>query len=242
MFNQYPKVRPELPAAMAKIYQAHYRENRQGKSTASSLSKKMETWLHRKVAQDLRDNAAELSTLEIGAGTLNQLQYEPAAGAYDIIEPFRELYAGSKLLDRVRNVYADIREIPAEQQYDRITAIATFEHVCDLPTVVAKSGLLLKAGGSLRVSIPNEGNVLWTLGWKLTTGIEFRLRHGLDYGLLMRHEHVNTAREIESVLAYFFRRVNCQAFGLGKWFSFYLFFECTDPQVERCAGYLQDKL
>jgi len=198
----------------------------------------MESWLHRKVARDVRSDRSGKTTLEIGAGTLNQLQYEPAVGPYDIVEPFKALYEGSGLLGRIRNIYSDIAEIPSEQHYDRITSVATFEHICNLPEVVARGGLLLTSPGVLRVSIPSEGTVLWTLGWKLTTGLEFRIRHGLDYGLLMRHEHVNTAGEVEEVLQYFFEKVECAVFGMSRRFSIYRFYACAGAEREKCRRYL----
>ena len=110
---------------------------------------------------------------------------------------------------------------------------------CDLAEVVARAGLLLDSDGSLRVSIPSEGTPLWTLGWKLTTGLEFRLRHGLDYGILMRHEHVNSAREIETLLRHFFDDVEDAAFGLSKGLSLYQFYACERPNLQRCAAYLE---
>ena len=61
------------------------------------------------------------------------------------------------------------------------------------------------------------------------TGLEFRSKYGLDYGVLMKHEHVNTAAEIESVLRYFFQSVDRAVFGLTASFSFYQFFECRSP-------------
>ena len=66
---------------------------------------------------------------------------------YDIVEPYEGLYKNSSELDRIRNIYADIATIEGEALYDRITAIATFEHITDLPEVVAKSCLLLKNNG-----------------------------------------------------------------------------------------------
>jgi len=238
MFHRYPKVRSELPDAYARIHQAQYQENRRGASPAASLSQRMESWLHRQVAADVREDRTPRTTLEIGAGTLNHLPFEPDIGPYDIVEPFRELYEGSSHLARIRTIYQDIAEVPATPGYDRITSIATFEHICNLPEVIARAGLLLNPGGLLRVSIPSEGTILWTLGWKLTTGIEFRLRHGLDYGVFLRYEHVNTAHEIEEVLRYFFTRVDGAALGLGRAFSFYQFFGCAQPDVARCREYL----
>lgn len=235
---EFPKIRKNLPPEYQSIYTKHYQENREGTTTASSLAQKMETWLHKKVAEDVLDSGRSKSTLEIGAGTLNQLQYEPTSDCYDVIEPFEDLYKASPLLSRVRAVFRDIADVPQDRRYDRITAIATFEHVCNLPEVVARSALLLTENGSLRASIPSEGTPLWTLGWKLTTGIEFRARYGLDYGVIMRNEHVNSAKEIERVLRHFFQKVRGQCFGLSKSLSFYQYFECSEPNIRVSESYL----
>ena len=234
MFEQFPKTRPPLPKEIADIYSVHYKSNREGKTTASSLAQKVEGWMHKQVAKDLVGDSRPKTTLEIGAGTLNQLAHEPERGPYDIVEPFKELYEGSSRLKRVRNIYRDIGEVPAAMRYDRITSVATFEHICNLPEVVAKCGLLLAPEGSLRASIPSEGTPLWTLGWKLTTGLEFRLRYRLDYGVLMRHEHVNQAKEIEEVLRYFFAGVESRSFGMSKYFSLYQFYACKNPDRAKC--------
>lgn len=238
MFDNYPKKRPPLPEKIEAIYAAHYKSNREGRTTASSLSQRMESWLHRKVSKDVAglQNSTKV-TLELGAGTLNQLRYEPAACAYDIVEPFSELYKNSHLLERVRNVYADISEVPADCRYDRIISIATLEHICNLPEVIAQSGRLLTPNGVFRASVPSEGTWLWTMGWMLTTGLEFKLRYGLDYGLLMKHEHVNTASEIEAVLKYFFKDVTCEVFGLARSLSFYRYYECRNPNIKTCREY-----
>jgi hypothetical protein len=237
LLARFPKRRPELPEAYRSIYVEHYRRNRGGASTASSLAIKMEAWMHRKVAADVSDTRNHFTTLEIGAGNLNHLCYEPSSQPYEVVEPFEDLYQGSPYRNRVAAVYRDLDDI-ADRQFDRIISVATFEHLCDLPSVVARCGLLLAPGGNLRVAIPSEGTLLWTLGWKLTTGVEFRLRHGLSYGVLMRHEHVNTAAEIARVLDIFFRKVRRQVFGVTPLLSFYQFFECSTPDLERCRYFL----
>ena len=237
MLSSYPKTRPVLSDAYQKIYNEHYHKNREGTTTASFLSKMMESWLHKKVARDVK-NVENKSTLEIGAGTLNQFEYENTK-PYDIIEPFTELYKNSKYLPQVNKIYKDIAEIEKSQQYDRITSIATFEHITDLPKVVAKTGLLLKTGGTLRVSIPNEGTILWKLGWKLTSGIEFRLKYKLKYETLLKYEHVNNANEIEDVLKYFYANVKCSCFGLSRRFAFYRFYECSEPRIDVAEDYLK---
>lgn len=235
MFEQYPKQRPELPPAYQAIYENAYAENRKGETRATSLAQRMERWLHHAVAKDA---SAGKSTLELGAGTLNQLPYEPASPSYDVVEPMVFLYEGSPHRDRVRDAFAEIEDVPKDRRYDRITSCAVLEHVCDLPTLVARSALLLAPGGSFRASIPSEGGFLWTTAWNLTTGLEFRLRHKLDYGVLMRHEHVNTASEIEEVVAYFFAQVKVRSFGLGRQLSFYRFIEAGDPDLARARAWV----
>ncbi len=233
-FPQFPKQRPSLSPRHAEIYAGQYRLNREGRTPATSLSSRLERWMHRQVAADVAEGAAG-ATLEIGAGTLNQLGYEPKASPYDIVEPFLELFEGSMLLARVRDVYRDIRAVPGDLRYSRITSIATFEHLPDLPEVIGRAGLLLASGGTLRVAIPSEGTLLWGLGWRLTTGIEYRLRYGLDYGVLMRHEHLNTAAEVRAVLGYAFRNLRGKVFGFSRGLSLYQFYIARDPDLSRCA-------
>jgi len=231
---RFPKSRPELPEAYKAIYVDHYRMNREGASAATSVAQRMESWMHRKVAADVADPRAASTTLEIGAGSLNHLPYEPRVQNYDVVEPFSELFEKSPHRARIGHVYRDIDEIRGSS-YDRVVSIAAFEHLADLPAIVAKCGALLAPGGQLRIAIPSEGTLLWGLGWRLTTGVEFRLRHGLDYGVLMRHEHLNTATEIATVLRYFFESVKSKCFGVHPALSFYQFFECRRPNASRCA-------
>ncbi len=235
MFEHFPKVRPPLSQELKQIYHKHYRINRDGGTTATSFAQKMERWLHLQVAKDLNgENYTSKSTLELGAGTLNQLQFEPESSCYDIVEPFTSLLENSNQRHRIRNIYADIRDVPTSNRYDRITSCAVLEHICDLPQVIAKSGLLLDPGGSFRASIPSEGTIPWKLAWTLTTGIEFRLKYGLNYGELMKHEHVNTADEIENLLQFFFHEVTYRVFGFSKSISLYRFYECKSPYIEKC--------
>lgn len=236
MLSNFPKVRKPLPKAYQDIYESHYMKNREGETTATSVSQKMEKWLHNMVAADVKERQ-DAATLEIGAGTLNQLRFEKTA-PYDIIEPFKSLYEDSPLLGRVRNVFDDIGDVELSNKYDRITSIATFEHICDLPEVVAKSCLLLREDGSLRVAIPNEGTMLWTLGWKLTTGLEYKMKYGLDYKVLMEYEHVNNADEIEAVLKFFYQKVEHKVFGLSRKYAFYRFYECKQPDIQKAQEFL----
>ena len=217
------KTRPVLPAAYRAIYAAHYRENRDGGSPASSIGRRLESWMHRTIAADAHSSNPG-PTLEIGAGTLNQLPYEPHTTPYDIVEPFEALYRDNPALDRVRHVYADIRDVPSTIRYTRVTSIATFEHVTDLPGLVRACARLLAPRGQLRVAIPNEGHWPWTAAWRIGTGLEFWMRYRLDYGVLMRHEHLNTADEIAAELRGVFESVEERWLGLSRTVSLYRMF------------------
>ncbi len=248
MVAGYPKSRPELPEGYQRIYLEHSRQNRGGLYKTTSLSQRLEEWMHRRVAADVAVTSTAatpittprhpLATLEIGAGTLNQFRYEPEVGPYDIVEPFSELFADSPWLSRVRRHYVDIGHIDPAARYDRITSIATFEHIPDLPPVVARAALLLADGGTLRVGIPNEGTPLWRLG-TFVTGLEFKRRYGLDYQVLMRYEHVSTADEIEAVLRLLFGDVRRSVLGLNRQLGIYRFLECRNPSRARAAMVLQ---
>jgi len=227
---RFPKTRPTLPPKLQAIYTRQYLENRGGETPASSMSQRLERWLHRQVASDVAQGSAG-ATLEIGAGTLNQLNFEPANPAYDIVEPFEALYRDSPLKVRVRSIYADVADVPPDRAYARITSVAALEHICDLPLVLARAARRLRPGGTLRAAIPSEGGFLWKLGWMATTGLEFRLRHGLDYGLMMAHEHVNDALEIETLVRALFEEVEVRSFGIGRQLSLYRFLAARRPRL-----------
>jgi len=240
ILDKFPKQRKELPEAYRAIYNTHCLSNREGKYKTTSLSRKLESWMHRKVAGDLKHMGSTCSTMEIGAGTLNQLYYEPEGLPYDIVEPFHKMFENSPLLSRVQKVYFDIAEIPEDRKYDRIISTATFEHIVDLPFVVASAAMHLNDGGHLRVAIPNEGTVLWSLGTKMT-GYEFRKWHGLDYRILMQYEHVNTADEIGEVLHYFFGSCRCSVLGLSRGLAFYRFYDCIEPNIQFISDYFEQR-
>ena len=112
ILSAYPKTRIDLPDEYKAIYEKHYLANRNGQYKTTSISQRLESWMHRQVATDLRPGV-EVSTLEIGAGTLNQLPYEQVFGPYDIIEPFRVLYETAPGRERIRHTFDDISEAKA---------------------------------------------------------------------------------------------------------------------------------
>ncbi len=238
LFEKFPKIRRELPPEYVETSKINYKENRERKTFFHSLSQKVESWAHIQAVKDKNGKSPGKATLEIGAGTFNHLQYEPENDEYDVVEPQKQLYEDSKYLNRIRKIYSDISEIHIEQSYDQILSFYCLEHICNLPEVIARCGMLLENGGKLKVGIPSEGTFLWNIAWRLTTGLEFRIRHGLDLGVIMENEHINTAREIEDVLIYFFKDIHAKVFGVSKSFSLYQFYSCSSPYKERCIDYI----
>lgn len=232
ILRRFPKVREPLPAAYQKIYAQHYTENRNAVTKASKATAFMERWCHKQVAKTLR-YVEKGSTLEIGAGTLNQFNFETKTGEYDIVEPYSILFESSPYLKFVDEVYDDISLIPLEKKYDRIISILSFEHILNLPNVIKDCGRLLKDDGFMSVSIPNEGRFLWEFAYRNTSGREFQRRFGLDYSVIMHYEHVNTADEIEALIKYYFQKVTISLFGIGRDWSFYRNYFCMKPDITK---------
>ncbi|HEY8553754.1 MAG TPA: methyltransferase domain-containing protein [Burkholderiales bacterium] len=237
LLRRFPKTRPPLPEAHRKVYVEEYRANREGANLASAIATKLEQWMHRRVAA----LQGPRSVLEIGAGTLNHLPYERAHAAYDVVEPFVELYAASEHRGRVRRFYASTGEIEGAAVYDRILSIAVLEHMTDLPRELAHACRLLRQEGVFQAGFPTEGGALWGCAWRFGTGIAYRLRTGLDYAELMRHEHVNREKEIVAVAAHFFDDVRVERFPLpARHLSLYTYLEARRPRIDRSARYLQN--
>lgn len=234
----YPRKRISLPAAWQKIYAETYKQSRGGKTFLYNLTQKLESWMHRQVS--VSGHTGRL--LEIGAGTLNHVRYEIDIGRYDVIEPFLELYAGSQDAARISSFYSDIAEIPASERFDRIVSVAVLEHILDLPHVIARAGLLLEEGGTFAAGIPSEGGFMWGFTWRASVGLAARIKHGLDYGDLMRHEHVSKAPEIIAVVSHFFRNCKVRRFPFSfHHLSLYSCIIASDPIRERCLEYAQQR-
>lgn len=228
LLASYPRARPPLSEAMQKQYLATYTASREGKGLFYAITQYLESWMHRKISA-LQNGG---NVLEIGAGTLNHLQYEKHHSSYDIIEPFTELYSGKPELQGIRNIYRDISDIPEGTHYGRIISVATLEHLTELPDALAASCKLLSKDGVFQAGIPSEGGFLWGATWRASVGLNFRIKTGLDYGELMRHEHVNRADEIIQLVRHFFHEVRISRFPLPHGhLSLYAYIEARKPKL-----------
>jgi len=229
ILKKYPKKRPPLPKEYKDIYEKEYKINRNGATLITKASSYLEGWMHKKVSND--DKPKEV--LEIGAGTLNHLSYENKASNYDIIEPFTALYENAKNKQLVRGFYTDIADIESSKKYQRIISIAVLEHLIELPYILANLALKMHSGAIFQAGIPTEGGALWKATYKITTGLSFWLRNGLNYDVIMKHEHVNTAHEIESIVRHIFKEVKVVRFPTSLYhMSFYTYLEAKNPDIK----------
>ncbi len=239
LLASYPRQRPPLTADHARVYAEQYRLNREGLGLAESLAQRLEQWMHRQVAST---SVSGGPILELGAGTLNHRKYEAREIHYDVVEPFSTLYEGRPEMSQITTFYTSVSDIPPTRKYRRILSIAVLEHMTDLPTDVAASAIRLDDDGVFQAGIPSEGGLLWWLGWRLSTGVSYFARTGLDYGVVMRHEHVNKASEILAIVSYLFEDIQWKRFPFpGLHFSFYTYLEAYRPRLDRCRLILKSE-
>jgi len=222
IIKRYPKKRIHLNKDYMDIYNQHYLNNRSGSGLSNYLSKIMESWMHKKVS-----SIKGKKILELGAGNLNHIKYERDFSIYDIVEPFRELYRDSPELHKIRNKFKSLKDF--QNKFYKIISIATLEHLKDLPKDINNCKKLLKKKGVFQVAVPCEGELAFKLGWKLTTGVSFKLNYNLDYSKLIQYEHLNSLNEIKIILENNFKILKFERspFILPfKNLSFYAYFEC----------------
>ena len=189
----------KLPYKYLRIYNEFYLDYSRNNNIFRKLASFLEGWFHLYTYKTYRNPQ---SILEIGAGNLNHIKYEKNFKYYDVIEPKEFLINASDpfFKDKITNIYSDIRELPENKIYEKIIAIGVLEHIEELDYMLEKISHKLTPQGKFLVTIPAEGEFLWWIGWRLTTGISFWLKHKLDYGVIMRYEHLNTASKVIRLL------------------------------------------
>lgn len=239
ILKKYPKKKPPLSNFYIDNYDSFYDNNRNAKSLVTKISSLLERWMHLVVSK--RHKNKNLRILEIGAGTLNHLQYEGHYQSYDIVEPYEKLYNNSSQISNITNIYKSIYDIPREAKYDVIISVATLEHVEDLPEILVKISALMNnnPSSSVKIAIPSEGGLLWYLSWRFGTGLGFWFKYGKSYKPFMNYEHINTSHEIESLMRYFFKEVSIKRFPFSNLhFSLYTYIEASIPNDENINDYL----
>ena len=184
----------QLPSKYKKIYKEHYIDYASKESLFRKIIYLFESWYHRK-AGEIYPNAKKI--LDVGAGSLSHLTFESNYQIYDIVEPKEYLLKHSKLkILKISNRYLDLKNIPKDNQYDKILSIMVLEHVRDLDNHLKEISNKLTDSGLFVIEMAAQDDFLYWLSWRCSTGLFFCIRHGLDYGVLMRYERINSYDEI----------------------------------------------
>jgi len=234
LLKKFPKKRPPLPKKLSKIFNKFYLTNRQ-----NFLSQLSEKWLH----YSIKERNLKKKTLELGAGTLNHLQYENLNKIYDIIEPKKFLYKSSNKKKYINNKYKNLNKTK-NLYYDRIISCAVLEHHTNLPDFLYISSFKIKKSGYHSHSIPCEGHPVWNFTWYLVSGIIFKIKYGYSFKYIMKHEHVNNFDEIIELIKFFYKKVKIKySYPLFiKYLSFYANVEFSKPNNSNIKKYLKFKL
>ena len=242
VFSDFPKIRPPLPPKHQEVISDEYSLNRDGKRPfIGKIIVKLEEWMHRRVASTKKDGD---ELLEQGSATFNHVRFESNFSRYDAIEPNAEYFTfvpGS--FEKTNDLFSDIDQLNPTQKYDRVFSVAVLEHMIDLPYDVSKAALALKKDGMFQAGIPCEGHFVWGLSWRLTSAVSFWIRRKMSYTPIIRHEHVNTRKEILKVIRTFFDDVKIQSFPLPvATFAFYSYIEAKKPNITKIKAYLDARV
>lgn len=233
LIHSYPRTRVPLPDCYQKVFHTEILAGRQGRSLGHRLVLWAESWMHHQVAISTPPGRI----LELGAGTLNHLNFERNYLSYDVVEPYDYDYRNidQVRINKIRSFYKNLNEVPILKSYDRVISVAVLEHLENLPAIIARCGLILKDHGIFQAGIPCEGEFLWHACSTLSTGILFRLRTGLPYRPFLKYEHINTADEVIALTCYFFEKVTVKRFPISiKGAGIYCYIEAHTPRLERC--------
>lgn len=164
-----------------------------------------------------------VTTLEIGAGLGEHLQYERLSsaqrGAYYALDIRENMVA--ELKHRHPGMNAVVADCQQRMDYpdgyfDRILAIHVLEHLPDLPSAARELRRLCNATtGTLSIVIPCEGGIAYALARKISAQRIFEKRYRQSYRWFIEREHINRPNEILEELCPYFKTVHRSFFPFG---------------------------
>lgn len=193
--GKWPKVLPELTEEQRRVredFVAHWHTVLPAKYSA--IEKFNHNW-------PAKFAAPGKTTLEIGAGLGEHLEFEPPfePGTYvcnELRPPMAEEI--KRRHPEVEVVVGDCQErldYP-DASFDRVMAIHVLEHLPNLPAAVRELRRLVKPDGRLIAVIPCEGGMAYSLARRISAQRVFEKRYKMSYDWFIAMEHINLPDEI----------------------------------------------
>jgi ubiquinone/menaquinone biosynthesis C-methylase UbiE len=119
-----------------------------------------------------------------------------------------------KMLCKINHVYVEklvgtCSQIPLpDQSIDLVVASHILEHLSDLPHDIDEIKRVLKNQGKVIVVLPCDPGLLWKILTYITPSRRRLKKLGIDYDVVMRHEHVNTYQVCRKVIKQNFNILN----------------------------------
>ena len=145
-----------------------------------------------------------LSTLEIGAGLGEHLEYEKLTPQQE--REYYSLELRENMCAEIRNRYPRVQallgncqdQLPFPDDYfDRVLAIHVLEHLPNLPAAVAEMYRVCnKEHGVISVVIPCEGGFAYSMARRLSAQRVFEKHFKQPYKWFIEREHINRPQEI----------------------------------------------
>ncbi len=180
-----------------KVWNEHY-SNDQEQLYKNSLVKMIFDKGHKFIA---KHSANKKTVLDIGSGMGYHLNFEHLGSGRKYIC----LDSNEKMLEKITHpvtkIVASCDEIPLENNsVDAVIASHILEHVHNLDKTLIEVKRVLTQDGKFLVVLPCDPGFLWKIAAYLSPSRKRLKKQGLDYKVVMAHEHVNTFKECKQKL------------------------------------------
>lgn len=159
-------------------------------------------------------------TLEVGAGLGEHSKFEDLKLQDYYVMDYRKDFC-DELHRSFPESHVRFGDIQANQSiwpdgfFDRVIAVHVLEHLPDLPKALSEVKRLLKVGGIFDVVLPCEGGFAYSIARKISAERIFRKKFKMDYGPIIKNEHVSCYSEIVAELDQMFVLEYDRHFPLG---------------------------